>query len=74
MASVDDTGNDARARKIAEYADERGWNSFQIARYSMAAGYLLATYKDEEVRLREAGIVQEFHTRPSIMEDDCNGK
>jgi hypothetical protein len=74
MASVDDTGNDARARKIAEYAEERGWNRYQIARYSIAAGYLLATYRDEKVRLCEAGIVQEFHKQPSIMEDDCNGK
>jgi len=74
MASVDDTGNDARARRITEYAVERNWTPFQIARYSIAAGYLLASTPNEEVRLCEAGIVQEFHKQPSIMEDDCNGK
>ena len=74
MASVDDTGNDARARRIAEYAEERGWTLPQAVRYAVAAGYLAAAWPNEEERLREAGIVQEFHKQPSIMEDDCNGK
>ena len=62
MASTDDTGNDARARKIADYGEECGWTMRQVARVSLAAGYLLASRQDEQTRLREAEIVQEFMT------------
>jgi hypothetical protein len=74
MASVDDTGNDARARRITEYAVERGWTMAQAVRYAVAAGYLAAAWPDEEVRTCEAGIVRTFNTPPSTKEVDCYGK
>lgn len=74
MASMDDTGNDARARRIAECARERGWTLEQAVRYAVAAGYLVAVWPDEEVRAHEAGIVREFNTIPSIKEAESNGE
>jgi hypothetical protein len=74
MASVDDTGNDARARRITEYAVERGWTMRETVRYSLAAGYLLALWPDKQVAAHEDGIVRELISMPIIKEVECNGK
>ena len=71
MASTDDTGNDARARRIEEIAIERGWSMKQSIRYSIAAGYLVGSLASRKERRKEAAVVRDMNTiRRSAMEAD----
>jgi hypothetical protein len=59
---LDDTGNDARARRIEELAVERNWTRYQAIRYAIAAGYLVGGYASIKEREQEAGVTRSFNT------------
>ncbi len=66
----DDTGNEARADRIAALAVERGWSLRQAVRYAVACGYLASHWSTNEQRQHEAGIVQAFNTQPRTEVED----
>lgn len=66
----DDTGNEARADRIAALAAERGWTLRQAVRYAVACGYVASHWSTNEQRRHEAGIVQAFNTQPRTEVND----
>ena len=59
---LDDTGNDARARRIEELAIERNWTRYQTIRYAVSCGYLVGSFATEKERDIEAGVTRSFNT------------